>query len=214
MKGLILMDIYGMKPVFRKFFIFFIIWIINFMTHDNILLALITLTFIFGILSLQTIYNGEKSKWEGYSLTLPINRKDIVIGKYLFIYLTLLISSIVGIVLLTVFKSFIINGENIRIIFMVLVLNIVFFSIYIPTIFKYGMDKSTIIMFLSVSIIIMVILNLNRVLPVLRNKLFDFIEIISNMKLNLMISFSVSICVVMTIISILVSVWLIKQKEY
>ena len=94
----------------------------------------------------------EYAKWDKYALTMNINRKDIIISKYIFFTISIIIGIVVGIT-----TSIAINqiakldtGMN-EIIVTSIVVPCVFailFSIIIPVVFKTGVEKGRIVMML------------------------------------------------------------------
>ena len=112
-------------------------------------------TMITLMLSMQVITTmsyDEYAKWDKYALTMNINRKDIIISKYIFFTISIIIGIVVGIT-----TSIAINqiakldtGMN-EIIVTSIVVPCVFailFSIIIPVVFKTGVEKGRIVMML------------------------------------------------------------------
>ena len=101
MKGLLIKDILNMKNYMKQLvlvLIFFIAYGI-FLKNGTFVGTMITL-----MLSMQVITTmsyDEYAKWDKYALTMNINRKDIIISKYIFFT----ISIIILFVLLTHLKS-------------------------------------------------------------------------------------------------------------
>lgn len=152
MKGLLIKDILNMKNYMKQLvlvLIFFIAYGI-FLKNGTFVGTMITL-----MLSMQVITTmsyDEYAKWDKYALTMNINRKDIIISKYIFFTISIIIGIVVGIT-----TSIAINqiakldtGMN-EIIVTSIVLPCVFailFSIIIPVVFKTGVEKGRIVMML------------------------------------------------------------------
>ena len=152
MKGLLIKDILNMKNYMKQLvlvLIFFIAYGI-FLKNGTFVGTMITL-----MLSMQVITTmsyDEYAKWDKYALTMNINRKDIIISKYIFFTISIIIGIVVGIT-----TSIAINqiakldtGMN-EIIVTSIVVPCVFailFSIIIPVVFKTGVEKSRIVMML------------------------------------------------------------------
>ena len=152
MKGLIIKDILNLKNYMKQLIlvlIFFIAYGI-FLKNGTFVGTMITL-----ILSMQVITTmsyDEYAKWDKYALTMNINRKDIIISKYIFFTISIIIGIVVGIT-----TSIAINqiakldtGMN-EIIVTSIVVPCVFailFSIIIPVVFKTGVEKGRIVMML------------------------------------------------------------------
>ena len=152
MKGLLIKDILNMKNYMKQLvlvLIFFIAYGI-FLKNGTFVGTMITL-----MLSMQVITTmsyDEYAKWDKYALTTNINRKDIIISKYIFFTISIIIGIVVGIT-----TSIAINqiakldtGMN-EIIVTSIVVPCVFailFSIIIPVVFKTGVEKGRIVMML------------------------------------------------------------------
>ena len=150
MKGLLIKDILNMKNYMKQLvlvLIFFIAYGI-FLKNGTFVGTMITL-----MLSMQVITTmsyDEYAKWDKYALTMNINRKDIIISKYIFFTISIIIGIVVGIT-----TSIAINqiakldtGMN-EIIVTSIVVPCVFailFSIIIPVVFKNGVEKGRIVM--------------------------------------------------------------------
>ena len=152
MKGLLIKDILNTKNYMKQLvlvLIFFIAYGI-FLKNGTFVGTMITL-----MLSMQVITTmsyDEYAKWDKYALTMNINRKDIIISKYIFFTISIIIGIVVGIT-----TSIAINqiakldtGMN-EIIVTSIVVPCVFailFSIIIPVVFKTGVEKGRIVMML------------------------------------------------------------------
>ena len=152
MKVFLIKDILNMKNYMKQLvlvLIFFIAYGI-FLKNGTFVGTMITL-----MLSMQVITTmsyDEYAKWDKYALTMNINRKDIIISKYIFFTISIIIGIVVGIT-----TSIAINqiakldtGMN-EIIVTSIVVPCVFailFSIIIPVVFKTGVEKGRIVMML------------------------------------------------------------------
>ena len=91
MKGLLIKDILNMKNYMKQLvlvLIFFIAYGI-FLKNGTFVGTMITL-----MLSMQVITTmsyDEYAKWDKYALTMNINRKDIIISKYIFFTISIII---------------------------------------------------------------------------------------------------------------------------
>jgi ABC-type transport system involved in multi-copper enzyme maturation permease subunit len=100
-------------------------------------------------MSINSFSYDSTAKWDRYALSLPISRKDIVVSKYVVSVLLIIcgaaISTILNI-LLSIYKNtfttdvFIIN-------YSILFVAVVYISILIPLIYKFGVEKSRILIF-------------------------------------------------------------------
>ena len=149
-KGLLIKDLY----VFRNFkgniifsacmFIFLIA--MGSMRTDIFTVGSILFLIFFGMNSISAFSYDENALSDKYLLSLPITRKDIVLSKYLFIFLNSFISIVVGILV-----SFIITilvrgkvsnaGDSLRICFLAFTSVSFLMCANIPCIYKWGVEK-------------------------------------------------------------------------
>ena len=152
MKGLLIKDILNMKNYMKQLILLLVFFMAYgvFLKNGTFVGSMITL-----MLSMQVITTmsyDEYAKWDKYALTMNINRKDIIISKYIFFTISIIIGIVVGIT-----TSIAINqiakldtGMN-EIIVTSIVVPCVFailFSIIIPVVFKTGVEKGRIVMML------------------------------------------------------------------
>ena len=145
MKGLIIKDILNLKNYMKQLIlvlIFFIAYGI-FLKNGTFVGTMITL-----MLSMQVITTmsyDEYAKWDKYALTMNINRKDIVLSKYVFFIMSIIIGMVVG-VINQILQSDINMNEIIATSIVVPCIFAILFSIVIPVVFKNGVEKGRIVM--------------------------------------------------------------------
>lgn len=155
MKGLLIKDILNLKNYMKQLifiFIFFSAYGI-FMKNGIFVEAMISM-----MLSMQVITAmsyDDYAKWDKYALTMNINRKDMVLSKYVFFIMLIIIGTIIGMIL-SLFINIISDlnvgiGEILMpyiIIPSILVFSIflILFSIILPIVFKNGVEKARMIM--------------------------------------------------------------------
>ena len=150
MKGLIIKDILNLKNYMKQLIlvlIFFIAYGI-FLKNGTFVGTMITL-----MLSMQVITTmsyDEYAKWDKYALTMNINRKDIVLSKYVFFIMSIIICMVVGVISSTTINQILQSDINMNeIIATSIVVPCIFailFSIVIPVVFKNGVEKGRIVM--------------------------------------------------------------------
>ena len=105
------------------------------------------------MLSMQVITTmsyDEYAKWDKYALTMNVNRKDIVLSKYVFFIMSIIIGIVVGIISSSLIN--IISDSNIGIdeilvtSIMVPCIFAILFCIIIPIVFKIGVEKARVVM--------------------------------------------------------------------
>ncbi|EGT3941478.1 TPA: ABC-2 transporter permease, partial [Clostridioides difficile] len=152
MKGLILKDLLNLKGNV-KFILLFII-MFGFMSSlgdgnvNNFIGVIIVLC---TTMIVSTFSYDDLNKWDSYVLTMPINRNDIVLSKYLtmliFSFIGVLVSLIVS-VTIGYFKNTLILNETLLINALILSISVCFGSLILPLIYKFGTERARLLMIL------------------------------------------------------------------
>lgn len=214
MKGLLLKDLYYLKSMKNALIVFMGLWVLNFMTKSNYFASLLMISYINGVMSIQTIYEEEKSNWNKYSLTMPINKSEIVMSKYLLTFFTIIVSILIGLICLMLFNNFSININTLSIVAMVIGLNLIFFSLYILIAIKYGMEKSTIMLFIFIGVMVLTILFLYNKLPLVKEMFQNIFYRFNSINETGVIFLSIGIGLFLYILSMVVSIKIFKNKEF
>lgn len=214
MKALILKDLYNIKKQGKFLFSIVMIYgLISMFLDANFLSpALIILCLI---LPINTFSFDKYSKWENYALTLPITRSEMVVSKY---FLGLLLV-VLGILINSLFYSLsylIPDSQPISIEFhlltcysMILATSLCF-SILFPFVFKLGIEKSRIVLFVVFLLPIISIALFPELFDLIENKFgiltqFSFVFI-------MLISFIMRISILS--LSICVSIGILNKKDF
>ena len=149
-KGLLLKDLY----VFRNFkgnIIFSILMFIFLITIGSIRSDIFTVGSIlflifFGMNSISSFSYDENADSDKYLLSLPITKKDVVLSKYLFVFLNSFISILGGIVasfIITILVRGKVNnlGDSLRICFLAFTSVSFLMCANVPCIYKWGVEK-------------------------------------------------------------------------
>ncbi|HAT4375531.1 TPA: ABC-2 transporter permease, partial [Clostridioides difficile] len=152
MKGLILKDLLNLKGNV-KFILLFII-MFGFMSSlgdgnvNNFIGVIIVLC---TTMIVSTFSYDDLNKWDSYVLTMPINRNDIVLSKYLtmliFSFTGVLVSLIVS-VTIGYFKNTLILNETLLINALILSISVCFGSLILPLIYKFGTERARLLIIL------------------------------------------------------------------
>lgn len=118
----------------------------------------------------STMIYDSNSGWDKYVLTMPLNRRLIVLSKYVLTLLLLVAALLLGtgmsLVFTVVFSSIDATISSILGVSAALFLLLLFvYSILLPLIFKIGVEKSRIFMFLIIFIPVILVLEVVPALP-------------------------------------------------
>lgn len=151
MKGLVKKDLMMIKSNLKLIGIMLIIFTIMAITGTSDISFLPA--FISVVLFMSTFSYDEYNKWDAYAITFPNGRKNIIKSKYV----AALILSITSTVLTTILSIFIgyynknLNYEETLSIMLGILFAVIFLqSIIFPMIFKFGIEKGRIILFVGV----------------------------------------------------------------
>ena len=144
MKGLLLKDFCILKKQMKLmvvFVIFYAIWAVAAKMPTMMGTMVILLSIMMPISSMSY---DEAGQWYRYAFSLPIPRRTLVLSKYVLGFLVslggLVVSAIGNIIILALT-----NGENALESWLTIIgfleLGVIFFSIIIPILFKYGVEK-------------------------------------------------------------------------
>ncbi|MCI6737633.1 MAG: ABC-2 transporter permease [Intestinibacter sp.] len=150
MKGLLIKDILNLKNYMKQLILIFIFFTAYgiFLKNGTFVGAMITM-----MLSMQVITTmsyDEYAKWDKYALTMNITRKDVVLSKYVFFVMCILVGIVAGVVGSLAINSFAgvpLSIEEILVTSIIVpAIFSILFCIVIPIVFKNGAEKARIIM--------------------------------------------------------------------
>lgn len=218
MKGLIIKDILFIKSTWKNLLVMFIGAMLISVALGNYLLAVCVVPIMLLSSGINTFQTDEFYNTESYILSFPYSRKQIVLSKYLFTLLMLLISTYVGLMIyalihFTIHPGF--NGLNVDMIKQLLMWEfaaIFVDSIFYPVIYKYGCEKSRFVMMS----ILMVLLGLGAIASVYintQNIQIDFEGIINFLQTYGVYALAGFVTVTF-ILSYIISIIVYKRKDY
>ncbi|HBE9428103.1 ABC-2 transporter permease [Clostridioides difficile] len=211
MKGLILKDLLNLKGNI-KFILLFII-MFGFMSSlgdgnvNNFIGVIIVLC---TTMIVSTFSYDDLNKWDSYVLTMPINRNDIVLSKYLtmliFSFIGVLVSLIVS-VTIGYFKNTLILNETLLINALILSISVCFGSLILPLIYKFGTERARLLMILSFLVPTLALLVFKSILENISSPIS--IEII----LNTLVYSLPFVAILLFVISYFISSKIYSKKE-
>lgn len=123
-------------------------------------------TILVTILMIGTIAYDEHENGMSFLMTLPISRKQYALSKYLFTIMGIIIIDLILLVTIGIYKicipSELLMSEYIMIAVLLFFTAIIMSSLMIPVNFKYGVDKSRLVLLLFAGIISVVGLVFSR----------------------------------------------------
>lgn len=211
MKGLIIKDLIALKKQVKIFLILAAFYIVFSIVTKNTGMFGAMVILLCVMMPITTMSFDEHYKWDRYALSLPISRKTVVISKYVLGILLDLAAIVIvaptSIVIGSVVGKMEIN-ESLVASLAIGGVALLFLSIILPIIFKFGVEKGRMLMmtiFFVPAILVMLISSLGIALP---NKLM--LE-----KLTIYLPFVLPVMVIgVLLISIYISIGIYTRKEF
>jgi ABC-type transport system involved in multi-copper enzyme maturation permease subunit len=144
MKGLILKDLKVLRQQASVYLAIILIWLVlSIVNHDASFLGGVMIIFSVMII-ITTMAYDEKARWDRYALTMPLSRKDVVVSKYLLGLLNIILSVALFMVVSLVFPME--TAETWLVALSFFSLGLIFLSVILPVMFKFGVEKGRLIM--------------------------------------------------------------------
>lgn len=147
MKGLIIKDFLNLKRQGKILGIMIIFYVFLAISSGNNSMLGGVIAVLCAILPVTAFSYDERAKWDKYALTMPVSRRDLVISKYLLGLILLVAAFIINLV----FNLFTSEDQLKEILLMSLLLTggaLVFLSLILPVLFKFGVEKGRTLMLL------------------------------------------------------------------
>lgn len=157
MKSLILKDLYNIGHNARSMLFILIVLAVAFIPTSGAEGYIYISTILCVMMILTTFSFDDSCKWTRYALVMPLAKNDIVGAKYAVLTIFSAVGSLFGLVVGTagglILKSFELTSQSIlemlSIAFSALIMGVVFGSMVIPLVFKFGVEKGRMLMLVS-----------------------------------------------------------------
>ena len=219
MRGLIIKDLLSLKNHWKQTIILFIGCLLISIALGNYLLAVVFVPIMISSSGITTFSTDEFFSTESFTLSLPLSRKQIVTAKYLFTFITILLSIFIGTFIYSVIDIFInpgFNGLNAYMIYQLLLFectSIIVDFIFYPVIYKYGCEKSRIVLMAIVMFILGVLSILSVSFNIYNIEFINFKVILENFE-KYGAYLLIITTVVVSIVSYLLSYLFFRHKDY
>lgn len=150
MKGILIKDGIVLKSQAKSFIFVYAVWGVMAVMYKNFYFLSGFICILSLMVPLNTIAYDEKAGWDKYALTMPVSRKNMVIGKYA----VGIISGAMAMLLSIAAALFV--GEKILEVLIscaaVFAVSVMMISVVLPIIFKFGVEKGRLV-FMGVSVL-------------------------------------------------------------
>ncbi len=219
MLGLLIKDFLTLKSYLKTiFFMLFIYAIWGYIGNSPAFIISFSSIF-FSMVTITSIAYDENCHWNSYALTMPFNRKTLVLNKYILGFLLCMAGTLIpftgAIIIAMINQSLTENMLKILFItaFVGVGIGLLFISIYLPFVFWLGAEKSRMIMisiFLVPAIIIAIIY---KTAPAVIDIALNSLSILEKNPTVTVLSL-ISILVILLVLSLLVSLAIFRKKEF
>ncbi|API90730.1 ABC-2 transporter permease [Virgibacillus pantothenticus] len=215
MKGLVIKDFYNVVNNGWGLFIMMLILAVAIVPTQGFLGYLVAGTVVCSMMSTTSFAIDNNSKWEQFAITFPIDRKDIVKGKFitlfLFTMIGILLSIILGSLAAVIFQSDILQTIDVKEIGQMIIVGIsvalIFGTNSIALLLKFGAEKAR--MFLILGYVIP-----GAILIYVVDKLQELGVIFTGEKLNQFIYLLPILVIIWLSIGYTLAVAIMKKKQY
>lgn len=145
MKGLLLKDLLTLKKQGKLMLVLVAFYAVYSYATKNTSMLGTMLAVICTMLPITTLSYDEYNKWDKYALSMPINRKTIVISKYLVGILLNVTATIIIAVINLILIPYIENADIVETLLILLgtcMATILILAILMPLIFRFGVEKA------------------------------------------------------------------------
>lgn len=216
MKGLIIKDLCVIKNQMRSLLLILVFFVFISIINKDATFILFLVPFYMIMILITTFSYDEFNKWECYCNSLPLSRKEIVKAKYLLFNATSLIVLVLGILASIIVPNFIENTtfESIYASIIGVAFGIcLVISLLIPFYYKFGSQKGRIMLFLTITILALII-GIITSLDIFNNvELMNMINSLNNLSLGMFTLLLIIVTVIIMTISYYISVRIYNNKE-
>lgn len=165
-KGLIIKDLLQLKAYKKNFILSLAIYValiyFNRDSQDIAFIGISMITFLFSLYAISTFNYDEKANTDKFILTMPLSRNTIVLSKYIFLIISIIVGIILGILICYIMSLLniinLIAAKDIVIYFMGLIFALSLMQcIQLPCIYKYGAEKGRMQIYIIMMIIFVLI---------------------------------------------------------
>ncbi len=171
MKGLILKDFLNLRKYSRSVFLVLAFYVLYGVMLDNASFIVGMISLLFTMMAITSFSYDDLAKWDKYALSLPVTRKEMVLSKYILAVILAIAGALLAFassIILSAIKTPVGITEQLAVTYVLFAISIIFVSILLPLIYKFGVEKSRIMILLVFAVpaaIVFVLGNVGFKLP-------------------------------------------------
>lgn len=165
MKGLLLKDYYSIVKYGKTTLVIVILFSVFALTTGNIAFLSAYIPIFFTNLIVSTFSYDDKTKWDNYALSLPLGRKGMVFSKYVMALFLSLVGTGISILIILAYHRFHTNIDLMGSLIScgaIFCLCLTVIAILFPFIYKFGVEKSRMILIAVYAVPVVAILLLEK----------------------------------------------------
>ncbi len=155
MKGLILKDLFNLRKYGKTLFLIAALYFMLSFMMDNADIFVGMIVIMFAITTVTSFAYDSQSGWDTYVNTMPVSRRDVVLSKYLLSLVLILAGGLMA-VLMGWVNGLIRNignfSETLLTAYAVCAVGLLFISILLPFIYKFGVERARVIIIAVVAV--------------------------------------------------------------
>lgn len=140
MRALLLKDLLSLKNQGKFYLIFVVGYGLISRKLDSLNLPIAMMIMLGGMLLATVMTWEERSNWERFALTMPVDRRTMVAEKYLFGILAIFTGGLLAVLMVAVIGE--LSQELALSIILLLALGLVYVAVILPVFFKLGVEKA------------------------------------------------------------------------
>ncbi len=183
MRSLILKDLYNIGHNAKSMLFTLVVLAAVFIPTSDIESYIFVCATLCSTMIVTTFIFDDNSKWSRYSMIMPVSKKDLVGGKFVVLAIFCLIGSLFGLavaaigglVLKKITFDLVGIGELLLLALAALVVSLVFGSISIPLVFRFGPEKGRVLLLVSFLIPAAIFFGVYQILILLGIKITDLL---------------------------------------
>ena len=157
MKSLILKDLYNIGHNVKSMLFILVVFAVALIPTSGVAGYIFVCAILCSMMIVTTFSFDDNSKWTRYAMIMPVSKKDLVAGKFIVLAIFCLAGSLFGLVVGSIgglaIKSISFDligiGELLLFALTAWVVSIIFGSMSIPLVFKFGAEKGRVLLLIS-----------------------------------------------------------------
>ncbi len=207
MKGLLIKDFINLRKYGKSVLVILVFYIIFSFVMDNIMFLSGMIVLLFSMMAVTSFSYDKLAGWDKYAMSLPLPRRTIVSSKYvlaLILAICGMVLSVVAGLILGLFRDTGDITQQLVTSYALFSVGILFLSIMLPLVYKFGVEKSRLMMMLIFAIPVVAVFVLGQ----------TGISVPDETEVTRLIAFSSVVIIPLYAFSWILSYYIYEKKEF